>query len=124
MDIAIIGAGVSGAYAAWKLSKKYPGKSIKVYESNSRVGGRAYSVPIPGVKDFVVDLGAMRFRPEYDPKTWEVIQQLNLEVRNFSTPSTCEFNQWFILVSGELSVFVCLNNYSKSTESKVLVASF
>ena len=91
MDIAIVGAGVSGAYAAWKLSEKYPEKSITIYESNSRVGGRAYSVTIPGVKDFVADLGAMRFRPAYDRKTWQVIQQLNLEVSNFSTPSACKF---------------------------------
>jgi cation diffusion facilitator CzcD-associated flavoprotein CzcO len=40
IDIAIIGAGISGVYSAWKLKQKYPSKKIVVFEASKRVGGR------------------------------------------------------------------------------------
>ena len=86
MDIAIVGAGAAGTYAAWKLSRQYPDKSIHLYESNNRVGGRLYSVPVPGIGDFVANLGAMRFYREWHELTFRAIDELGLEVINFTTP--------------------------------------
>jgi monoamine oxidase len=65
VDIAIIGAGVSGLYVAWRLlseAKSYA-KSIALFDSADRVGGRIHSVTVPGVP-YVTDLGAMRYLPE------------------------------------------------------------
>jgi lysine 2-monooxygenase len=65
VDIAIIGAGVAGLYVAWRLlseAKSYA-KSIALFDSADRVGGRIYSVTVPGVP-YVTDLGAMRYLPE------------------------------------------------------------
>jgi len=44
IDIAIIGAGVSGVYSAWKLKKKYPNKKIVVFEGSDHVGGRLFTL--------------------------------------------------------------------------------
>ncbi len=46
-DIAIVGAGPGGAFTAWRLRKK--GLNIAIYEQLNRVGGRAFSIKIPGM---------------------------------------------------------------------------
>ena len=42
-DYIIVGAGVAGLYAGYKLSKKYPRKNILILEANNKhgLGGRA-----------------------------------------------------------------------------------
>lgn len=60
-DIAIIGAGVGGSYAAWKLRNK--NLSVTVYEYNNRTGGRLHTVHLPGAPDINIELGGMRFIP-------------------------------------------------------------
>lgn len=49
VDIAIIGAGISGLYCAYRLltSKKFAGKKIAIYERLNRTGGRLQSDLIP-----------------------------------------------------------------------------
>ena len=90
VDIAIVGAGAAGVFAAWRLSERYPDKSIQLYESNSRIGGKLYTIPIPGIEDFVADLGAMRFYKEWHPLLFQAINELGLEVVNFTTPKESE----------------------------------
>ncbi len=60
IDIAIVGAGVSGVYSAWKLKKQYPKKKIVVFEGGDHVGGRLLSVVPPGIPNMVAELGGMR----------------------------------------------------------------
>ena len=60
-DIAIVGAGVGGTYAAWKLRSTQ--QVVTVYEYSDRVGGRLRTTQIKGVPDINVELGAMRFVP-------------------------------------------------------------
>lgn len=57
-DIVIIGGGMAGLYSAYKLSKMYPKKTIKIVEKNEQLGGRVYTY-----KDhnFQVEAGAGRF---------------------------------------------------------------
>ena len=81
---------MSGSYAAWKLSEKYPDKSIHLYETNSRVGGRTYSVPMPGISDFVGDFGGMRVLRVEHPKVYEAVTKLGLEIINFTNPTLCK----------------------------------
>ena len=61
LDIAVIGAGVSGAYAAWRLKAAYPRKRIALFEWSDRVGGRLYSVTLPGMPHVQAELGGMSF---------------------------------------------------------------
>ena len=52
-DVAIIGAGVSGLTAAWRL--RAAGRSVQVFEARERLGGRAFTRTVSGR---AVDLGA------------------------------------------------------------------
>jgi monoamine oxidase len=63
LDIAIVGAGVSGVYTAWRLatSEQYRTARIAVFELSDRVGGRLLSAQPPGMPDVTVELGGMRF---------------------------------------------------------------
>ena len=60
-DIAVVGLGAAGAFAADQLTKGWVSKRIKViaYEAQSRVGGRLLSPQLPRVAD-ASNLGAMR----------------------------------------------------------------
>ena len=46
LDVAIIGAGISGAYCAYRLSLARPDLRIAVFERSERVGGRLMSVDV------------------------------------------------------------------------------
>lgn len=76
LDVAIVGGGVAGAYAAWRLlhSRKLPDgllqladqrpdKKLRVglFEYSDRIGGRLLSKQLPGVPNIPVELGGMRF---------------------------------------------------------------
>ena len=61
-DVAIIGAGIAGTYAGWRLRNK--NKRITIYEYSNRVGGRLYTTNFKSVPDINVELAAMRFLPE------------------------------------------------------------
>jgi monoamine oxidase len=77
-DVAVVGGGISGVYTAWKLrrasldqlkqdlrglAERRPDKRLKVglFESSRRVGGRLFSLRLPGVPDTPVELGGMRY---------------------------------------------------------------
>jgi monoamine oxidase len=60
LDIAVVGAGVSGCYAAWRLSASAPGQTIAVFERNNRIGGRLWSIKPEGMTQQVAELGGMR----------------------------------------------------------------
>ena len=61
-DLAIVGAGVGGAYAAWQASMA--GKKVCVFERSERPGGRIHSLRNRGPKkDLVVEAGAYRYAP-------------------------------------------------------------
>ncbi len=53
IDVAIIGAGVSGLTAAWRL--RAAGRRVEVFEARDRMGGRAFTSSFDGRS---VDLGA------------------------------------------------------------------
>ena len=60
-DIAIIGAGVTGSYAAWRL--RHSNLKISIYEYSNRIGGRCFTVQFPDIPDVNLEMGAMRFLP-------------------------------------------------------------
>jgi lysine 2-monooxygenase len=67
LDVAIIGAGVSGCYAAWRLAAANPDLSIGVFERNDRIGGRLWSVTPTGMTEQVAELGGMRIANNQTP---------------------------------------------------------
>lgn len=76
LDVAVIGAGIAGVYAAWRLrtlgaaspaladlAKRRSDNKLRVglFEYANRIGGRLYSQAVPGVDGPPAELGGMRF---------------------------------------------------------------
>jgi len=83
VDIAVVGAGVSGAYSAWRLKQKYPKKRIALFEYSNRVGGRLYSAQLPGMPNVNAELGGMRYIPDSQTFVRELIENMGLPTRDF-----------------------------------------
>jgi monoamine oxidase len=77
LDVAIVGGGIAGIYSAWRLTQRYPGKTIRLYEADDHIGGRLLSVKPPEIDDMVVDLGGMRFLPDRHVRLNALIDELN-----------------------------------------------
>jgi monoamine oxidase len=74
-DYAIIGGGISGLYAAYKLNKKYPNKKIILYEKNNYFGGRVKGY---NYKTYHWEEGAGRFNSNHKLLI-ELIEELKLK---------------------------------------------
>jgi monoamine oxidase len=77
IDIAIVGAGVSGVYSAWRLQQADSKRKIVVFEGSDRIGGRLLSVTPPDNPDMVAELGGMRILPAVQPLIKKLIETLN-----------------------------------------------
>ena len=40
IDVAIVGAGTAGNYAAWRYSTDRPNQDVHIFESTNKIGGR------------------------------------------------------------------------------------
>lgn len=62
VEVAIIGAGTSGLYTAYRLvtDKKYKAHEVQIFDMSNKLGGRLESVIMPGM-DFWGELGGMRY---------------------------------------------------------------
>jgi monoamine oxidase len=93
-DVAVVGGGISGVYAAWRLMQgPYDGSALAdivtkagakprvgLFEVSRRIGGRLFSVRLPGLEDIPVELGGMRFL-ESHRRVFGLIQHLGLSFR-------------------------------------------
>jgi len=61
LDVAIVGGGVAGAYAAWRLALARPGLRVRLFEASTRIGGRLHSIAFEQAPHLVVEAGGMRF---------------------------------------------------------------
>jgi len=61
LDIAIVGGGVAGAYAAWRLALARPDLRVRLFEASERIGGRLHSISFPQAPHLVVEAGGMRY---------------------------------------------------------------
>ena len=67
LDVAIVGAGAAGTYAAWRLAPQANKQSIKVFDylkinGKSHVGGRLWSEQLPGLGGTrKAEMGGMRY---------------------------------------------------------------
>lgn len=72
IDIAVIGGGIAGCFAAWRLQRARPGESplidalrrenptgplVCLFEASDRIGGRLYSYRHPELPDVPIELG-------------------------------------------------------------------
>ena len=73
METVIIGAGLSGLYAAFRLAEQ--GESFIVLEARDRLGGRIYCPQYQGLSS---DLGPSWFWPEIQPRIVNLIARLGL----------------------------------------------
>src|SRR5215204_4257288 len=63
-SIAIVGGGIAGLYAAWRMLQTDPECTVCLFEADDLLGGRIKSVSVPGIP-FKAELGAMRFRSNH-----------------------------------------------------------
>jgi len=76
-SVIIIGAGLSGLYAAWRLRKKY---KVILLEARPRIGGRILSPSIGKVENSNIDLGPAWCWPQLQPRLNNLTQTLNIEI--------------------------------------------
>ena len=89
IDVVVVGAGVSGIYSAYKMSQDHDW-SIHIFDAHDRVGGRTFSVPMPGISDFTADMGAMRFSKTSHTRLLTLAEELELTIQPFNTPTKDE----------------------------------
>lgn len=84
LDVAIVGAGVSGLYSGWRWLSSPQGKGsrVAVFEMSHRVGGRLMSAQPPGMPQGRVELGGMRYTTG-QTMVASLVSYLNLETVPF-----------------------------------------
>lgn len=80
MNIAIVGAGVSGLYAAWHLSRRH---AVTLFEADERLGGHAdtHWVEEAG-RTIPIDSGFIVFNEQHYPLFTEWLQELGVAWKN------------------------------------------
>jgi oxygen-dependent protoporphyrinogen oxidase len=73
VDIAVVGAGISGLATAFQLAET--GRSVRVFEAHSRVGGRMVGRRHEG---YVLDEGAEHIAIRGYESTWQLVRALGL----------------------------------------------
>jgi monoamine oxidase len=87
LDVAIVGAGVSGVYTGWRLlTDSPPGRAVptvQVFEQSHRIGGRLLSVEPPGIPGVFCELCGMRYMSSQALVRSLIENKLKLETRPF-----------------------------------------
>jgi Flavin containing amine oxidoreductase len=84
LDIAVVGGGVSGVYSAWRLQQeKGSDHSIALFEYSDRIGGRLYSITMPGLPHVKAELGGMRYIPSSHPMVADLVDYLKIPKKDF-----------------------------------------
>src|SRR5579864_5413034 len=84
LDIAVVGAGVSGAYCAWRLQQQLgAGARIALFEYSDRIGGRLYTVTLPGLPHVKAEVGGMRYIPSQHIMVANLVDHLKLHKKDF-----------------------------------------
>lgn len=81
-DIAIIGGGVSGLYAADRLHQLLPNHTVRIFERTNAVGGRILSEPLTTLQEHV-DLGAGRYNARRHLRLHKLIGELGIPCAPF-----------------------------------------
>jgi len=90
MRIAVIGAGIAGLYAAWRLSQHH---DVVVYEAGSYAGGHTNTIDVEwNGRTYAVDTGFIVFNDWTYPNFMSMLQQLGVawQPSNMSFSLQCE----------------------------------
>lgn len=84
LDTAVIGGGVSGTYSAWRLQQEF-GKeqNIALFEYSNRIGGRLFTVTLPGLPNVKAEVGGMRYIPSQHIMVSNLVTHLGLFTKPF-----------------------------------------
>ncbi len=84
LDVAVVGGGVSGAYCAWRLQHERGADArIALFEYSDRIGGRLYTVTMPGLPHVKAEVGGMRYIPDQHIMVASVVDHLHLKTKPF-----------------------------------------
>ncbi|ABC28815.1 probable amine oxidoreductase, flavin-containing [Hahella chejuensis KCTC 2396] len=84
LDVAIVGGGVSGVYSAWRLQTECGAQQdIALFEYSDRIGGRLYSITLPGLPNVVAEVGGMRYIPDAHILVANLVKYLQLPTKDF-----------------------------------------
>lgn len=80
IDYVIVGAGITGAYLARRLSVSFPDKKILVLEKEAHIGGRLHSNTEANNAQatFAAEFGGMRLFPSIHPRVAHLLNLLGL----------------------------------------------
>jgi monoamine oxidase len=102
VDVAIVGAGVSGLYTGYRLltgdrdQGVAPPSSVAVFELSGRVGGRLESVVLPGMTTWG-ELGGMRYMPAQEIVTSLIEDVFKAELKHIPFPMGTKATHLFYL---------------------------
>ncbi|HEY6577702.1 MAG TPA: FAD-dependent oxidoreductase [Rhizomicrobium sp.] len=82
IDVAIVGGGVAGAYAAWRLVSEQPHLRVTLFEMSDRIGGRLRSIAFPEAPHLIGEAGGMRFLQAHR-HVFNLVRQLGLPARGY-----------------------------------------
>ncbi len=84
LDVAVVGGGVSGCYSAWRL-QQVSGAHAKIglFEYSDRIGGRLYTVTLPGLPHVKAEVGGMRYIPDQHVMVASLVDHLQLPTNDF-----------------------------------------
>jgi monoamine oxidase len=83
LDLAVIGAGAAGTWIAHAVMEARADWSVAIFERSSRVGGRLWSVRVPGIAQ-PIELGGMRYLTSH-PMVDATVNALGLPTRVWDT---------------------------------------
>ncbi|KAA9134195.1 NAD(P)-binding protein [Marinihelvus fidelis] len=79
MKVAVVGTGIAGNVAAWKLSQQH---QVTVFEADQRIGGHSHTVDVElDGRHFAVDTGFIVFNDRTYPNFVELLDQLGVASR-------------------------------------------
>ncbi len=91
LDVAIVGGGVAGVYAAWRFLTASGNRTVAVFEADDHIGGRLLSVTPPHIPNMKAELGGMRILPEVQPCVTQLIAALNEQATGADRIETFDF---------------------------------
>jgi lysine 2-monooxygenase len=84
LDIAVVGGGVSGVYSAWRLQEAQGSSNrIALFEYSDRIGGRLFTVTMPGLPNVKAEVGGMRYIKDQHPVVTSIVEHLGLPTKPF-----------------------------------------
>jgi cation diffusion facilitator CzcD-associated flavoprotein CzcO len=82
VDVAIVGGGVAGNYAAWRIASEQSHLRVALFEMSDRIGGRLRSIAFREAPDLIGEAGGMRFLPARR-HVFNLVRQLGLPARGY-----------------------------------------